>query len=273
MSELPAKEPRRRDRPLRRWLPLAAIVAGVGRGHRHGLEPQDFLRDAGSPPRGDPRIHPGQQGRRGRGLCRGLCGGVALSLPGALILTLSGGILFGGVVGGAAAIVGATAGAIHHLPDREERVRRASGAARRDRWPRSLRTVFAPMRSTISCFCGWCRCSRSSWSISFRRWPACGLRRSSPPPVIGIIPATFAFAFMGAGLDSVIRAQGAIYNACLAAGRADCRLDFDVKAAVTPELLARAGGARRHCAGPGRREADAGAAPRQFVRIDWIAAG
>ena len=55
---------------------------------------------------------------------------------------------------------------------------------------------------------------------------------------IGIIPATFAFAFVGAGLDSVIRAQGAIYNACLAAGRTDCRVDFDVKAAVTPELLA-----------------------------------
>lgn len=54
---------------------------------------------------------------------------------------------------------------------------------------------------------------------------------------IGIIPATFAFAFLGAGLDSVIRAQGAVYNACLASGRADCRFDFDFKAAVTPELL------------------------------------
>ena len=54
---------------------------------------------------------------------------------------------------------------------------------------------------------------------------------------LGIIPATFAFAFVGAGLDSVIRAQGALYHACLAAGRADCRLDFDIKAAVTLELL------------------------------------
>jgi hypothetical protein len=43
---------------------------------------------------------------------------------------------------------------------------------------------------------------------------------------------------VGAGLDSVIRAQAAAYNACLAAGRSDCSLDFDVKAAVTPELLA-----------------------------------
>ena len=50
-------------------------------------------------------------------------------------------------------------------------------------------------------------------------------------------PGDFAFAFLGAGLDSVIRAQGAVYNACLASGRTDCRLDFDFKAAVTPELL------------------------------------
>src|SRR5687767_5616583 len=36
---------------------------------------------------------------------------VALSLPGGLVLTLTGGILFGGLVGGAAAIVGAGIGA------------------------------------------------------------------------------------------------------------------------------------------------------------------
>jgi uncharacterized membrane protein YdjX (TVP38/TMEM64 family) len=54
---------------------------------------------------------------------------------------------------------------------------------------------------------------------------------------IGILPGTFAFAFVGAGLTSVITAQGTAYRACLAAGRSDCRLDFDLKAAVTPELL------------------------------------
>ena len=40
---------------------------------------------------------------------------------------------------------------------------------------------------------------------------------------LGIIPATFTFAFVGAGLDSVIAAQGAAYNACIAAGHAGCR--------------------------------------------------
>ena len=36
---------------------------------------------------------------------------VALSLPGALVLTLAGGLLFGTLVGGIAALVGATSGA------------------------------------------------------------------------------------------------------------------------------------------------------------------
>src|SRR5947209_6160217 len=43
---------------------------------------------------------------------------------------------------------------------------------------------------------------------------------------IGIVPATFIFAFFGAGLDSIITAQEAGYRACLAAGGADCRIHF-----------------------------------------------
>ena len=44
---------------------------------------------------------------------------------------------------------------------------------------------------------------------------------------IGIVPATFIFAFFGAGLDSIITAQEAGYRACLAAGDADCRIHFE----------------------------------------------
>jgi uncharacterized membrane protein YdjX (TVP38/TMEM64 family) len=54
---------------------------------------------------------------------------------------------------------------------------------------------------------------------------------------IGILPATVTFAVFGAGLDSVIAAQEPQYNACLAAGRADCRVDFDLSQVLTPTLL------------------------------------
>jgi hypothetical protein len=36
----------------------------------------------------------------------------------------------------------------------------------------------------------------------------------------------------------MIVAQQAVYRACLAAGRADCRLEFHMHNAITPELLA-----------------------------------
>ena len=45
------------------------------------------------------------------------------------------------------------------------------------------------------------------------------------------------FASVGAGLDSAIEAQEAIYQACLAAGHSDCRLNFDPAAALTPQLI------------------------------------
>jgi hypothetical protein len=54
---------------------------------------------------------------------------------------------------------------------------------------------------------------------------------------IGVIPATLVFASVGAGLDSVVEAQAAVYQACLASGRGDCRLDFDPAAALTPQLI------------------------------------
>ena len=56
--------------------------------------------------------------------------------------------------------------------------------------------------------------------------------------VLGIMPATFAFAFVGSGLDSVIVAQEASRAACLSSGRSDCPLVFHTADALTPQLLA-----------------------------------
>jgi uncharacterized membrane protein YdjX (TVP38/TMEM64 family) len=54
---------------------------------------------------------------------------------------------------------------------------------------------------------------------------------------LGIIPASFAFAFFGAGLSGAVAAQESAYEACVAAGKAGCHLDFDLQAAITPELI------------------------------------
>jgi len=77
-------------------------------------------------------------------------GVVALSVPGAVWLTLAGGILFGAFLGAAATIVSATIGASIIFKIAQSAVGEA---------PR----ISGPMPSTISCSCGWSRRFRFSW--------------------------------------------------------------------------------------------------------------
>jgi uncharacterized membrane protein YdjX (TVP38/TMEM64 family) len=161
---------------------------------------------------------------------------VALSIPGAVVLTVSAGILFGWVVGGLLAVVGATAGAtIVFLIARNalcDYVQRKAG-------PR-LAKLSEGFKADAFSYLLFLRLVPvfPFWLVNLA--PALlgvRLRTFVLATALGIIPATFAFACVGSGLDSLIAAQESAYNACLAAGRSDCRLDFDLKAAVTPQLL------------------------------------
>jgi uncharacterized membrane protein YdjX (TVP38/TMEM64 family) len=162
---------------------------------------------------------------------------VALSIPGALILSISGGILFGALAGGGANLIGATVGAtIIFLVARsacgENLVRRAG-----------------PLACKIA---DGFRADAFSYLLFLRLVPAfpfflvnlapalVGVKLSTfvAATVIGVVPATFAFAFFGSGLDSVIATQEAAYRACLASGRSECALHFDIGMIVTPRLLA-----------------------------------
>lgn len=161
---------------------------------------------------------------------------VSLSLPGAIFLTIAGGILFGTLIGGVATVVSATIGAtIIFLVARsacgETLVRRAGPLAGK------LADGF--------------RADAFSYLLFLRLVPAfpfflvnlapalVGVKLSTfvLATAIGIVPATFAFAFLGSGLDSVIAAQEVTYRACLATGRADCTLQFDIGMIATPRLL------------------------------------
>jgi uncharacterized membrane protein YdjX (TVP38/TMEM64 family) len=53
--------------------------------------------------------------------------------------------------------------------------------------------------------------------------------------LIGIIPGTFAYSFVGAGLDSVIGAQEA---QCVDRGAVPCTFDLSVQGLLTPEIIA-----------------------------------
>jgi uncharacterized membrane protein YdjX (TVP38/TMEM64 family) len=162
---------------------------------------------------------------------------VALSLPGASALTLAGGVLFGGLIGGSATLIGATIGAaivftIARSAFGEYLLRRAgvtlatfAKGFREDAFNYLLFLRLVPL------FPFWLvNLVPALLGVTFTTYLAA--------TVIGIMPGTFAFAFIGSGLDSVIAAQEARYRACLAAARGDCRVDFDVSAALTPGLLA-----------------------------------
>jgi uncharacterized membrane protein YdjX (TVP38/TMEM64 family) len=162
---------------------------------------------------------------------------VAFSVPVGFYLTVIGGILFGALLGGVAALVGATVGAIlifliAKSAIGEQLSRRAGPLA--EKLAQGFRADafnYLMFLRLVPIF--------PFWLVNLV--PAlCGVRLSTfiGATVLGIIPATFAFAFVGAGLDSVIAAQQTAYRSCLAAGRSDCRLVFHMKAAITPELLA-----------------------------------
>ena len=162
---------------------------------------------------------------------------VALSIPGALFLTIAGGILFGTLVGGAATVVAATIGAtIIFLVARsacgESLFRRAGTLAHK---------IADGFRADAFSYLLFLRLVPAVPFFLVNLAPALvgvKLRTFVAATFIGIIPATVAFSFFGSGLDSVLAAQEKIYRTCLATGRTDCHLQFDLSMIVTPQLLA-----------------------------------
>jgi uncharacterized membrane protein YdjX (TVP38/TMEM64 family) len=162
---------------------------------------------------------------------------VSLSVPGAACLTISGGIMFGAIAGGLAAVVGGTAGAvviflIARSACREFVVRRAGGLSAR---------LAAGFHADAFSYLLFLRLVPAFpfWLVNLAAaLVGVELRTFFAATALGVIPGTFAFAVIGAGLDSVIAAQEALYRHCLAAGGSDCRLNFSWRAVVTPELMA-----------------------------------
>jgi uncharacterized membrane protein YdjX (TVP38/TMEM64 family) len=164
-------------------------------------------------------------------------GTVALSIPGAAALTVIGGFLFGWLVGGVVAVFAATAGAtvvfrIAHTSFGETLAHQAG--------PR-LRKLIQGFHEDAFAYLLFLRLVPlfPFWLVNL----APGLVGTPPATfvlatLVGILPGTFAFSFAGAGLDSVVAAQMAAREACLAEGRAGCSATLDLGALVTPELIA-----------------------------------
>ena len=181
----------------------------------------------------------------------------ALSLPGSLILTLTGGLLFGWLVGGVAAVVAATVGAtlvfliarmaiadanLAHLAAKFAWLPSVAGHLER---LHKLDALLEQMRAGF-------KKDAMSYLLFLRLVPAfpfwvvnlvaailgVPLKTYVVGTFFGIIPATFAFASLGAGLDSVVAAAKAQHAACVAVqGASACKLAINASSLVTQELI------------------------------------
>jgi uncharacterized membrane protein YdjX (TVP38/TMEM64 family) len=161
---------------------------------------------------------------------------VALSVPGAIFLTVSGGFLFGLLVGAAAAVIGATIGAtIIFLVARtalgEPLLRRAG--------PRAVKLAQG-FRDDAFSYLLFLRLVPAFPFFLVNLVPAFAGVQLLPfvtATALGVIPGSVVYALAGTGLDSVIAVEKHAYDACLAAGGANCRLVFDPMDILTLQLL------------------------------------
>lgn len=159
---------------------------------------------------------------------------VAISLPGAAVLTILGGLLFGWLVGGVATVVAATLGAtVVFLIARS-----SFGTALRAKAGPMVTKIADGFQEDAFHYLLFLRLVPifPFWLINLA--PALlgvSTRHFVLGTMLGILPATFAFAFIGSGLDSVIEAQRAA-SGC-APGDTSCQVSLSLSALVTPQLL------------------------------------
>lgn len=157
---------------------------------------------------------------------------VAVSFPGATALTVTSGLIFGGIFGGTLTVIGATLGAVvifliarSSLGDVLEKkagpfIQKMIAGFQKDQFQYLLTLRLTPIFPF--------------WVVNIV--PALLKMRLMPyalATLLGIIPGTYAFAYIGAGLDSVIAAQEEANPGCADAGTCS----IEIGALVTTELL------------------------------------
>ena len=165
---------------------------------------------------------------------------VALSLPGGLVLTVTGGLLFGWFAGAFGTVIGATIGATIIFLIAKSSLGEAF-ANKAGAWLGKLRDGFKENALSYLLFLRLVP-AFPFWLVNLA--PALlgvPLRTYVLGTAIGIVPGTLAFSVAGGGLGSVIEAQNEVHAACLAKNPADpetaCPYEIDTSAIVTTELL------------------------------------
>lgn len=165
---------------------------------------------------------------------------VALSLPGALIMTLAGGLLFGWQIGAPATVIAATAGATILFLIAKTSLGETL-AAKAGPWLARLSEGFKENALSYMLFL---RLVPVFPFFIVNLAPALlgvPLRTFVIGTFLGIIPGTVAFSFAGSGLGSVVEAQNAVHAACVARQASEpgllCPYTIDTSNLVTRELV------------------------------------
>lgn len=160
----------------------------------------------------------------------------ALCVPGGALLTAAGGLAFGALLACAATVVGATAGAtLLFIMARSACSEWLS--RRKAQWFQKLRAGFERDGFHYLLFLRLVP-AFPFWFVNIAA-AALGLplRTFVVGTMIGIVPATLAYASAGAGLGNVIAMAKAKYDACLAAGHGTaCKLVIPADALFSKEL-------------------------------------
>lgn len=165
---------------------------------------------------------------------------VALSVPGGAVMTIAGGFLFGWLAGGIASVIAATIGATVIYLVAKSTLRdflTARAGPRLTRFAEGFREdafSYLLFLRLVPIFPFWLvNLAPGLLGVSF---PTYVLTTS-----LGILPGTFAFSLAGNGLDSVIGAQQAAHQSCLAkageGGQELCPYGLEPSALLTPELI------------------------------------
>ncbi len=161
---------------------------------------------------------------------------VAASIPGASLFTLSGGLLFGGWMGGAAAVVGATAGATLLFLA----ARTSIGAVLTERAGPKIERLRAGFQKDAASYLLFLRLVSvfPFWLVNLAL-AVTGVKLWTFvwTTLVGIMPATFAFALAGAGLGSIADQKQRDYEACLATKAGACSFGISPQDLVTRETL------------------------------------
>ena len=162
---------------------------------------------------------------------------VAASFPGATILTILSGLLFGWLVGGVASILAATLGATIVF----QIAKTSFGDVLAKKAGPVLSRISEGFKNDAFNYLLFLRLVPAFpfWLVNIA--PALAnvkLRSFVTATALGVIPGTFAFASVGAGLDSIIATEQAKHTQCLATKAAsECPFELSISSLITPQLL------------------------------------